>query len=87
MRRFSQTAYLEFYVILSALIVGYVWAKAFPGDRAGRAGLAFNHLKGVAVPGAAAALTVLLLGGSEGAAPLAGIVLCAVISFYYGSRC
>ena len=78
--------YLEFYVILAGLIVGHLFARAFSHVRVGRCYLGIHHFKGLAVLGSALALLGVLLLGLFADLPYVAMVLCAVISFYYGSR-
>ncbi|GAG44322.1 unnamed protein product, partial [marine sediment metagenome] len=55
--------YLEFFVVLFGLILGYVFAKVFTRRPGSPVALAINHVKGAAVLAVAGYLTVVFLGG------------------------
>ena len=80
----QQPEYLEFFLILAGLVAGYIFGKIFSAARVGRTVIALNHVKGAVVLAAAAYLCVLLLTGRYERTQ--GTALCAVVSFYYGSR-
>jgi len=83
----ARLKYLEFFVVLAGLILGYVFAKIFTRHPGSPVALAINHVKGAAVLAVAGYLTVMFLSGRyEGIPPTMLTVLCAAISFYYGSR-
>ncbi|MBN1817686.1 MAG: hypothetical protein JW828_10010 [Sedimentisphaerales bacterium] len=82
----SQTAYLEFFLILAGLVAGYFFARVFAEASGGPAGNLINHVKGVLVLGATLSLAILLLGGRYIESPHTGLALACVISFYFGSR-
>jgi len=85
--RLARLKYLEFFVVLFGLILGYVFAKVFTREPGSPVALAINHVKGAAVLAVAGYLTVVFLGGQyERISPAALTALCAGVSFYYGSR-
>ena len=79
-------AYLEFFVILSGLIVGFIFSRAFAGFRNTPFYLTVNHLKGAAVLTAAMCLVVLLLSGLYADYRHLSLGLSAIVTFYFGSR-
>ena len=87
---FTQAKHLEFFIILGGLVFGYAIAKAIQSLGVTSLSVAFNHLKGVAVIFVAGWLTFIFLSGQyvdhSGADAATVIALCAVVSFYYGSR-
>ena len=87
---FTEAKHLEFFIILAGLVFGYAVAKAVQALGMASLSVAFNHVKGIAVIVVAGWLTVLFLSGEyasyTGSDAATVIVLCAVISFYYGSR-
>ena len=82
--RIGSEKYLEFFVILAGMVAGYVFGRVFSVARVGRAMVLVNHAKGAVVLAAAGWLTYLLFAG--GCSNLHLTALCAVVSFYYGSR-
>ena len=84
--RFNELPYLEFFIILFGLILGYILAKAFSSYEGSLLYTLANHLKGTVVLAAAFYLTYLFLSGTHGEAKYLSLVLAAVISFYFGSR-
>lgn len=83
----GREAYLEFFTILLGLIVGHLFGKVAAGIKGGIAHAVVNHVKGVVVLAAATGLVLVFLTRSESAVhPALPIALCAVISFYFGSR-
>jgi hypothetical protein len=83
--QFGSSAYLEFFLILAALITGYFFARLFAGIARSRTGRAINHAKGLIVLVATIQLAVLLLAGHAEQPPL-GLAMACIISFYFGSR-
>ena len=84
--RFDELPYLEFFIILFGLILGYIVAKAFSSYEGGPLHSLVNHLKGAVVLAAAFYLMYLFLSGAHGDANYLPLVLAAIISFYFGSR-
>ena len=66
------------------MVAGYVFGRIFSVARVGKLMVLVNHAKGAVVLAAAGYLTYLLLAGGYTSVQLT--VLCAIISFYYGSR-
>jgi len=86
-KRIAELRYLEFFMIVAGMIIGYVFARVFTVARVGRVMVAVSHLKGLAVLAAAGCLGYLFIsGGYADYPPLTISGLCAVVSFYYGSR-
>ena len=84
---FGEAKYLEFFLVMGGLIVGHLFSRFSRPLRESPAGVAVNHLKGVVVLGVAALLTLHFIAGVLPQMPdLAVAALCAVVSFYYGSR-
>ena len=87
---FTDAKHLEFFIILAGLVVGYAVGKAVQMLGVPSLSVVFNHLKGVAVIVVTVWLTIIFLSGQyadlSGADAAPVIILCAVISFYYGSR-
>lgn len=74
--------HLEFLIILAGLVLGHYFGKVFRG---GGAGLA--HLKGLLAVLMAAGLTWLFVTETYRSLPAHVVsLLCATISFYFGSR-
>ncbi len=84
--KLKQLHYLEFFIVLFGLILGYVFAKVFSSYEGGSLYVVVNHLKGAVVLTAAAYLTYLLLTGKHGDLQYLSLLLAACISFYFGSR-
>lgn len=79
--------YLEFTVVLFGLIAGYLFGRIMARAGVSPAYLLINHAKGAAVLAVATYLTYLfVLGGYVALRPVAITILCAFVSFYYGSR-
>jgi hypothetical protein len=79
--------YLEFYVLIGGLVAGYAVAKIAAGAAESRAFEVFNHLKGAVVLAASFSLAYLFVSGDWARLePVHLALLCAVVSFYYGSR-
>jgi hypothetical protein len=79
-------AYAEFFIILAGLIGGFIFAKFSSGWKEAPGYILFNHLKGAVVLLAAGTLAVLLLTDLHEAHRYTGLLLAAVVSFYFGSR-
>jgi len=77
---------LEFFVILAGLVVGHFFGRAFSGtDPATRAGM--GHVKGLVGLLVAGGLAWLFVTGQyRDFSPYTVMLLCALISFYFGSR-
>jgi len=88
--KFTHVENLAFFVILFGLILGHVVARVFSHARTSSLYLLMNHIKGAVVIGVAGYLSALFVGGGyaeySGEKSLVTIILCAVVSFYYGSR-
>jgi hypothetical protein len=84
---FANPAYLEFFIILSGLIVGYGFRKVlFRGDPSDLL-IALNHLKGLVALVTAGYLMYLFVGGGYATASTARVMVpSCILSFYYGSR-
>jgi len=84
-RLLEPSEHLEFFVVLAGLIGGYYFGKVFrfgsPGARA-----VVGHLKALLVLAVAAWATALFLSDLYPQRPTLTMVLCAAISFYYGTR-
>lgn len=79
--------YLEFFIILTGLLAGYIFAKLSRGSRGTHAYGFFNHAKALAVLTAsimAAALVLVFDSGST--VEYLTLGCCCVISFYFGSK-
>ena len=80
-------AHIEFFLILFGLIAGYVFGRIWIRMEGGAAYVLVNHAKGAVVLLVAAYLVYLFVSGLYAETPpLHASVLCAVLSFYYGSR-
>lgn len=84
--RLTAPEYLEFFIILAGLIVGYFFARLSSGTVGGTVGNVINHAKGLIVLTATVRLAVLLFGEGYAEQPHLGLALACVISFYFGSR-
>ena len=78
--------YLEFFIILAGLVVGYVFGRLFNRSEGSLFYIYVNHLKGLAVLVAAACLAYLMIGGGHEQHPRLAMALASAISFYFGSR-
>ena len=85
-RLLSVVTHLELFVILAGLVVGYYAGRVFrTGSAAARS--AISHVKALLGLGMAAGLVWLFLTGKYQDLPdYAVMLLCATISFYFGSR-
>ncbi len=84
--RLKNLSYLEFFVILFGLILGYIFAKVLAKFGDNPLYRLLNHVKGVAVLVAALCLAVLLISGSYVNYHYPALLLSAAVSFYFGSR-
>ena len=85
--RLGEAKYLEFFLVMGGLIAGQLFGRLSRPLRETPTGVAINHLKGVAVLAVAALLMLHFIAGLFAGMPApAAAVLCAVVSFYYGSR-
>ena len=85
--RIGESKYQDFFVILAGMVAGYAFGKVFTVARVGRVMVAVNHLKGLIVLAAAGYLAYLFISGEHTHLPAPAVSgLCAVVSFYYGSR-
>lgn len=84
--RLADPKYLEFFVVLLGLVLGYIFAKLFA--RASRTPfyIFINHVKGAAVLAAALSLAVLVIRPAGPGGEHAALLLACIISFYFGSR-
>jgi len=83
----SRVEYIEFFVILFGLLLGTGFGRMLSKIRGTGAYGAINHVKAVLVLGLAAFLTWLILTGrSMGMSEWLLVVLCSLVSFYFGSR-
>ena len=78
--------YLEFFVILLGLVVGYLFAKATSKMENTVVLNGINHCKGVVVLSASVYLSWLLLTGLYISYPYVALTMACLISFYFGSR-
>jgi hypothetical protein len=84
-RLLAEPRHLRFCIILAGLIVGHFFGRFVRLSGAARG--AIGHVKGVVGLLVAAALAVLFgLGKDASLPPLTVTLLCAVVSFYFGSR-
>ena len=80
-------ALAEFFAILFALIVGRLFGKVIAKAQSADLRAMVGHLKGIVVLAAAVLVAILLVSGrGDQSHSLLLIVLCAIISFYFGSR-
>jgi hypothetical protein len=85
-RQLIDPAYLEFFIVLIGLVVGYFFARLASPTRGSVLGNLIGHAKGLLVLAAAGGLAVLLLTGAQTDLPRLGLSLTCLISFYFGSR-
>ena len=78
--------YLGFFVVLGGLVVGYVFGRSLAKARGSRTVIAVNHVKGLVVLLACAVLCVFFLTQTHTQHPKAAMILCAIVTFYFGSR-
>ena len=84
--RLKEIHYLEFFVVLFGLIAGYVFARMFSAYEETSFYVSLNHAKGVGALAAAAYLAYVLLSRRHTDHGHIAMLLCALISFYFGSR-
>jgi hypothetical protein len=85
--KLADLAYVEFFLVLMGLVVGYLTAKLLRGRRRGPVWSTVNHVKGAVVLAITAVLAVWFLVGFSGGKPaLPTTIMCAAVSFYFGSR-
>jgi hypothetical protein len=84
--KLKELQYLEFFVVLFGLILGYVFARVFSSYEGSSLYILINHLKGAVALAAAAYLAYLLVTGRHSDLKYSSLLLSAVISFYFGSR-
>ena len=85
--KLMELAYVEFFVILSGLLLGALFGKMLSKIRGSGAYMAVNHVKAVLVLGLAGLLTWILVGGRDAdMSERLMVVLCSAVSFYFGSR-
>lgn len=82
----GSSAYLEFFLILAALIAGYFFSRLLADAAGSRAGRLINHIKGLIVLVATVQLAMLLLSDGHAEQSHWGLALACIISFYFGSR-
>jgi DNA-directed RNA polymerase subunit RPC12/RpoP/peptidoglycan/LPS O-acetylase OafA/YrhL len=85
--RLTNLEYLEFFVILTGFIIGYIFSKITAGF-AGYAGYnIMNHIKGAVVLIASITVAGLLLSNPSGQnIEYFRLGMCCLISFYFGSK-
>jgi hypothetical protein len=89
MTRRLDHAFLEFFVVLGGLILGYLFAHLFADRPLGRLWRIVHHVKGALVLAITACLGCILFLGppaDDAQVAVAVTVLCAAVSFYFGSR-
>jgi hypothetical protein len=84
--RLGEPAYLEFFLILTGLVAGYLYARVTAGMRKEGILVLLGHLKAVLVLGASVLLSILLLTGLTAEQFHLSLALACVVSFYFGSR-
>ena len=82
----KQLQFLEFFVILSSLVGGYIFSKIISSFQGGPLYILINHLKGALVIFAALGLMYSLVSGDYLHHTSKCLTLTAIISFYFGSR-
>ena len=82
----GELKYLQFFVIIAGLVVGHVFGRLISKERGGTLTIGINHLKGLVVLGVCCVLFYLFVGGGHAQYPRGAMFLCAVVSFYFGSR-
>jgi hypothetical protein len=83
----TNAEYVQFFVIIAGLVAGYFFGRVFgaSGDVATRTAVA--HVKGVFGLLVAAAVVGVFLAEAEDELPASAVsILCAAVSFYFGSR-
>lgn len=85
--RLSGMVYLEFFVILFGLLLGSAFGKMLSRIRGTGAYATVNHTKAVLALGLAGLLMwVLLTGRDANVSEWLLVLLCSLVSFYFGSR-
>ncbi|MHC4867511.1 MAG: hypothetical protein ACYTEX_25850, partial [Planctomycetota bacterium] len=86
--RLADPKYLEFFVVLLGLVLGYIFAKLFAAASRTPFYIFINHVKGAAVLAAALSLAVLVIrpAGPGTGGQRTALLLACIISFYFGSR-
>ena len=85
--RLRELLYMEFWIILAGLVLGVLLNRGLSGPTRSVFRLMFNHVKGAVVLAAGIGLFFLFVSGLyREADPVPMVLLCAVVSFYYGSR-
>lgn len=84
--RLKELRYLEFFVVLLGLILGYAFARVFSSYEGSPLYILINHLKGALVLAAGAYLAYLLVTGGHSELQYVSLLLAAMVSFYFGSR-
>jgi hypothetical protein len=81
-------SYLEFFVVLFGLVLGYGFSRVFSGIQRTTFSVFINHVKGAAVLCAAVCLfgLVLMSSASTPGGDYVALLLACVVSFYFGSR-
>ncbi|MCK5707182.1 MAG: hypothetical protein KAI43_05965 [Candidatus Aureabacteria bacterium] len=78
--------YLEFFVVLFGLILGYIFARVLAGSHRSTFYVFINHIKGLVVISTASLLVYLFFTGGYIEKVYFSLGLSSVISFYFGSR-
>ncbi len=85
--RIAEPLDVEFFLVLLGLPAGHVFARVMAKVAAPRLTVLVSHLKGLTVLAATVGLAILVLwGAAANISPAVTTTLCAVVSFYYGSR-
>lgn len=79
--------YTEFFFTIAGLIVGHLFGRYLAGEPGSAQRKLIGHTKAIVCLGVAMALVVLFVTGAHRALPpTIVLLLCATVSFYYGSR-
>lgn len=85
--KLAEMPYLEFVVVLAGLIAGHLFGRAFRKSRGMGLYRVGGHVVGLLGLGVAGYLTAAFVTGTYGqTSPHLLVALCALISFYFGSR-
>lgn len=78
--------YVEFFAVLAGLVAGHVFGRFLNKTTGSPTVIFINHAKGLFVLAVCAVLAYLFLTGTHAHHPRESMLLCAAISFYFGSR-
>jgi len=85
--RLGEVKYLEFYVLMAGLTCGHLFGRVMASSRGTPGYTLINHAKGAIMLGVGAVLAVFFISGLSADWPgWIVMVLCAAVSFYFGSR-